>query len=291
MAKKKGLGRGLGALIPTDGPNIPRDKSDAASGLRMVPVTQITPNPHQPRTEFDQAKLEELSASIKAHGLIQPLIVTEEGPGKFYLIAGERRWRASQLAGLKELPVVVKEATPLEMLELAIIENVQRDDLNAVEEALAYRQLIDEFGLTQHNVAESVGKARSTIANLVRLLELPAAVQTAVLQGEITGRHARELLRLETEDQMLIVLKSIITYDWNVATTVEHINKLLKGKKEPGKIKRMISANLAAVQSSFSEKLGAPVKIDGNDNKGKIIIQYDTLEELNSIYDYIVGDD
>ncbi|MCA9980977.1 MAG: ParB/RepB/Spo0J family partition protein, partial [Anaerolineales bacterium] len=178
MSKRRGLGRGLGALIP-------ENDQTSQTGLRQINPAQIEPNPHQPRTDFESAeakiKLEELTASIKEHGLIQPLIVTEAGPNQYHLIAGERRWRAAQKAGLETVPVVVKEATPQEMLEMAIIENVQRADLNAIEEALAYHQLKAEFGLTQEQVADRVGKARPTIANLIRLLDLPDTVQNAII--------------------------------------------------------------------------------------------------------------
>ena len=170
--RRSGLGRGLGALIP--------DTPDVDGGLRVVAVDAISPNPHQPRVEIEESRLEELVASIKEHGLIQPLIVTGGAEnGQYVLIAGERRWRAAQRAGLRELPVVVKEATPQAMLELAIIENVQRADLNPLEEALAYRQLMDEFGLTQQQVADRMGKSRSAVANTVRLLSLPQHIQQA----------------------------------------------------------------------------------------------------------------
>src|SRR5690606_36078779 len=168
-------------------------------GILTVSIEQIIPNPRQPRTVMDEAQLAELAASINSHGLIQPLIVTETVEG-YVLIAGERRWRASRLAGLTQVPVIVKETTPQDMLELALIENIQRADLNALEEAHAYRQLIDEFGLTQENVAERVGKARSTVANLLRLLTLPEGIQQAVIDGRVSGAHARALLPLPEPD-------------------------------------------------------------------------------------------
>ncbi len=296
MAKKKGLGRGLGALIPTESPAVADSpiKTDAGnndnndSGLRLVEVVTITPNPKQPRSTFDQTKLEELSASISEHGLIQPLIVSEYKKGNYYLIAGERRWRASQLAGLKEVPVVVREASDQQMLELAIIENVQRDDLNAVEEALAYRQLMDEFNLTQLEVSQKMGKARSTVANLVRLLELPPNVQQAVVDGSISGRHARELLRLEKEDDIALVLASIINNDLNVSKTVAMIDQILAQKKNAPKVKNGLSPELNDVQEKFRQHLGMQVDIAGNDKKGKIVIHYDSGEDLNTVYDYLI---
>ncbi|MGD8586792.1 MAG: ParB/RepB/Spo0J family partition protein, partial [Chloroflexota bacterium] len=203
MAKRKALGRGLGSLIPDSG-----QVEDSQSGLVVVPLEAISPNPHQPRSNVDQEKLEELAASIRQHGLIQPLIVTQTAPGQYALIAGERRWRAATLAGLRELPVVVKEASPQEMLELAIIENVQRDDLNAIEEAVAYQQLIEEFGMTQEDVAKRVGKSRPTVANLVRLLNLGPDVQASVVDGRISGAHARALLPLPTPESQTAIMQT-----------------------------------------------------------------------------------
>ena len=203
MKKRTGLGRGLGSLIPSD-PAL----SDSTAVLQ-VPVENITPNPHQPRSIMDEEALRDLSASIKEHGLIQPLIVTGSGP-EFTLIAGERRWRAAQLAGLSSVPVIVKETTPQEMLELAIIENIQRADLNALEEALAYRELMDEFGLTQEEVSKRVGKGRSTVANFVRLLNLPAEAQQAVLDGTVSGAHAREILRLPTPEMQINATRRVV---------------------------------------------------------------------------------
>ena len=190
-AKRQALGRGLDALIPTG------DRPAQGEGVRLVAIDQISPNPRQPRSVLDPDKLAELAASIKVHGLIQPLIVTETIEG-FVLIAGERRWRASRLAGLEQVAVVVKETTPQDMLELALIENVQRADLNALEEAHAYRQLTEEFGLTHEAVADRVGKARTTVTNLLRLLALPQAIQNAVAEERISGAHARALLPLPT---------------------------------------------------------------------------------------------
>ena len=178
MAKKRGLGRGLSSLIP------PSDAAEAKeSGLLYASIEAISPNPQQPRSRMNEEKLAELALSIGEHGLIQPLIVTQVAKGKFTLIAGERRWRAAGIAGLSEVPVLVIEASTQDMLELAIIENVQRDDLNALEEALAYQHLIVDFGLTQEEVAVRVGKSRPTVANLVRLLNLPGNVQAAVVEG------------------------------------------------------------------------------------------------------------
>jgi ParB family chromosome partitioning protein len=285
MTKKRGLGRGLGALIPGDD-----SSSNTPQGVRVVPIDAIQPNPHQPRSVMDETKLAELAASIREHGLIQPLIVTEE-KGQYTLIAGERRWRASRLAGLREVPVVVKEATPQAMLELAIIENVQRADLNALEEALAYRQLMDEFGLTQEEVAERVGKGRSTVANIVRLLELPEAIQQAVLDDVISGRHGRELLRLPTPESQKAALNQVKKLGLSVRQTERLVDSLLAESKPKPKPKRKLPAELVALQTDFERRLGARVAIDKGKKGGKVVIYYYSDEELQAIYDTIVGDD
>lgn len=356
MAKRKGLGRGLGALIPTEAPAGKEPKTATktseiegnSSGLRSVKVNTITPNPKQPRSTFVEEKLQELADSIKEHGLIQPLIVSEYKKGNYHLIAGERRWRASQRAGLEEVLVVVREASPQEMLELAIIENVQRDDLNAVEEAMAYQQLMDEFNLTQLEVSKKMGKARSTVANLLRLIELPASVQQAVVDGKITGRHAREMLRLESandmkavldsiinldlnvrqesdlidlilknpfltvknaaldgkisyqhaheilrlesEEDMRLLLTSIINLDMNLNQTIDHVDKKLAGKKNAPREQKRLPAELNAAQEKFRQHLGMKVDIAGNNKKGKIVIHYDSGEDLNTIYEHFINE-
>lgn len=216
MSKRRGLGRGLGALIPSQ-----EEAGEAAvdQGLRMADVQAIQPNPHQPRSSIDEAALQELADSIKAHGLIQPLVVQAAGAERYTLIAGERRWRASILAGLGQVPVVVKEASPQEMLELALIENIQRADLNPLEEAHAYQQLIEGFGLTQAQVAQRVGKSRPAVANAVRLLNLPAAIQQAVTDQRITGGHARALLPLADEQEQTLALEHIVRQNLSVRQT------------------------------------------------------------------------
>lgn len=290
MSKRRGLGRGLGALIPEQEQD-PAQTSE--SGLKHVDPTHIEPNPHQPRTDFESAeakiKLEELTASIKEHGLIQPLIVTAAGPERYYLIAGERRWRAAQKAGLTAVPIVIKEATPQEMLELAIIENVQRADLNAIEEAIAYRHLKDEFGLTQEQVADRVGKARPTIANLIRLLDLPDTVQNAIINSQISGRHARAMLRLETPTEQNIVLNSVIRQRLNVRQTEALIEKLLRQEKPKPRAKAELPAEYKAVENGIRDALGSKVELKKNGKQGKIIIHFESSEDLTQIYDIITG--
>ncbi len=286
--KKSGLGKGLGALIPTsDGEaasQIP------ASGLQTIPVAQIKPNPYQPRTEFEESALAELAASIKEHGLIQPLIVNREPSGDYILIAGERRWRASQRAGLKEVPVVVKnDISALEMLELAIIENVQRADLNALEEALAYQQLNSEFGLTHEEIARRVGKSRPAITNTINLLDLPDRVKKAVIDGEISGGHAKAIKSLPTAAMQVEILGIVIKNGLSVRQTEELVKKRKLTQKPAAKQAKYLSAEMEDVRQQFENRLAAPVDIQDGKRGGKIVIHYTSLEEFNAIYDTIVG--
>ena len=207
MAKKSALGRGLGALIKQSETEIPERK---ASAINSIDLRNIEFNPYQPRTHFDQAGLEELAASIGHLGIIQPITVREIDRGKYQIISGERRYRASQMAGLTEIPAYIRLADDNNMLELALVENIQREDLDAIEIAISYQRLIDECQLTQENVSERVGKKRSTIANYLRLLKLPAEIQLAIRQGQITMGHARALVNIEQTDQQLQLLGEIV---------------------------------------------------------------------------------
>lgn len=283
MTKKSGLGRGLGALFPSE------PLEELQSGLVEAPVGDISPNPRQPRSTVEQSELSELAASIREHGLIQPLIVTRSSSG-YTLIAGERRWRAAQLAGLEKVPVIVKETTPQEMLELAIIENIQREDLNAIEEAQAYRQLMDDFGMTQEAVAERVGKGRSTITNLVRLLVLPQEVQQAVLDRQISGTHARELLRLPTAEMQIKAKNEMIRKGLNRREAAKLVDRMLALEKSPPSQKEPLTPEMLALQEQFVRSLGTRVNIEKLSKGGKVIIYYYSDEELQAIYDSIVED-
>ena len=282
---KRALGRGIGSLIPTAETEVAKDS------IRTLPDTAIQPNPHQPRTTvMDEEKLAELAASIAKHGLIQPLIVTEQ-KGQFYLIAGERRWRAAQIAGLEEVPVVVKEATPQDMLELAIIENVQRADLNALEEAYAYQQLVEDFGMTQEEVAESVGKGRSTIANLLRLVTLPQNIQQAVIDGDISGAHARALLPLPTPEMQTNAMKQVKELSLSVRQTERLVKNLMATEKPKAKPRKTLPPELLDLQNQFEQSLGTRVNITKKRKGGQVIIDYYSDEELQTIYDVIVGEE
>src|SRR5438128_6098791 len=207
-SSEHGLGRGLGALIPR-----------ATIGLREIPATAIRPNPWQPRTHFDQQELEELAQSIREHGVLQPVLVSQQPDGTFQLITGERRWRAVQLAGLPTVPAMVKEATPQASLEMALVENIQRRDLNPLEEAHAYKQLLDEHGLTQERLAQRIGKSRVAVTNTLRILHLPDPVRDALVTGAITEGHARAILMANGEAHRLAVLDRVLEEHLSVRQT------------------------------------------------------------------------
>lgn len=284
---KRGLGKGLAALIPTAPTEL------AAASVREVAVDAIVPNPRQPRQMQDPDALQELADSIREHGLIQPLIVTAATPDQqvagvqYQLIAGERRWAAARLASLTTVPVIVKEATPQQMLELALVENIQRADLNPLEEAAAYHQLIDEFGLTQEEVAARVGKSRVSVANVVRLLRLPDEVKAALLNGQITEGHARALLAADNPETMIRLLKTVTQQGLNVRQTEELVRRQT-AESQP-KVKEDPSPDTVALENRFREALGTKVRLFRSKKGGKLVIHFYSEEELQAIYDAIVG--
>lgn len=283
-AKRQALGRGLDALFSSSG-----DRPVRGEGVLQLPIDRIIPNPHQPRSSFDQVKLEELADSIRTHGLIQPLVVTETVEG-FVLIAGERRWRASRLAGLEQVPVIVKESTPQDMLELALIENIQRADLNPMEEAHAYRQLMEEFGLTQEEVAERVGKARSTVANLVRLLTLPDSIQVAVNDGRLSGAHARALLPLPTAEMQVAAMNQVVKLGLSVRQTETLVASLLAESRPEPRPRKQLPPELIEIQDRFESALGTRVNIEKSAKGGRVIIHFYSDEDLDALFESIVGD-
>ncbi len=286
MTKKRGLGRGLGALIPESAGQW--DEKAPEAGLRQVPISEIVPNPHQPRSLIDESELAELAASIAEHGVIQPLIVTQTD-AQFQLIAGERRWRAAGQAGLEHVPVIIKEVTPQEMLELALVENIQRNDLNALEEATAFRQLIDEFGLTQDQVAERVGKSRSAVANIVRLLTLPEPAQAALLDGRISEGHGRALLGLSTAEAQIAALQTVLKRELSVRQTEELVRRL-RGEVLERKPVRPVDQEIGAVEERLRQRLGTKVELRHGKKGGRIVIHYYSDEELQSLLDEIAGE-
>jgi ParB family chromosome partitioning protein len=284
---RRGLGKGLAALIPTP------PLEPATAGVREVSVDAISPNPRQPRQTQDLDALQELADSIREHGLIQPLIVTVAPPDQqavgvqYQLIAGERRWAAARLASLTTVPVIVKEATPQQMLELALVENIQRADLNPLEEAVAYHQLIEEFGLRQEDVAARVGKSRVTVANVVRLLRLPDKVKAALLEDRITEGHARALLAAENPETMIQLLKVVIRRGLNVRQTEELVRRQTAEAKP--KVKEDPSPDTVALENRFREALGTKVTLSRSKKGGKLVIHFYSEEELQVIYDAIIG--
>lgn len=280
---RRGLGRGLEELIPTgDG---------EAEGLRLVPIDAIRPNPHQPRTSMSQASLTELADSIREHGIIQPLIVTRAPDGSYQLIAGERRWRASRLAGLEEVPVIVKEAAPQDMLALALVENIQRADLNPLEEALAFQHLVEDFGLSQGEVAQRVGKSRSAVANLMRLLSASAAVQQALLDGEITEGHGRALLGLTSDELQAAALSRVLQKQLSVRETEALVRHMRAIEEAPAAPRREPEdPQIRALEERFCEALGTRVRLRHNKQQGRVVIYYYSDEEFQALYQRLTGE-
>jgi len=284
--QRRGLGKGLEALIPATEVSVP--------GLSEVAVELIVPNPMQPRQALDIETLQELADSIREHGLIQPLIVTSmqdpTSDAQYQIIAGERRWEAAKMVGLTRVPVIVKEATPQEMLELALVENIQRADLNPLEEAAAYRQLIDDFGLTQEQVAEKVGKSRVTVANSVRLLRLPDEIKRALAEDQISEGHARALLALNKRADQLKVLEAIVKKGLSVRQTEEMVRRVVAGA-QPRRRSEPPSPETEALENEFRNALGTKVRLFRSKKGGKLVIQFYSEEELETIYKIIVGGD
>jgi ParB family chromosome partitioning protein len=286
---KRGLGRGLGALIP--GAPAPQAPGDAHpdGGVLQAPIDAIVPNPRQPRMAMAEDDLAELAASIQEHGIIQPLIVTRAGAG-YQLIAGERRWRAAQRAGLTSVPVIVKDVSSQELLELALVENVQRADLNALEEALAYRQLMDDFGLTQEQVARRVGKSRVAVSNTVRLLALADPVKEALIQSLITEGHARALLGLARPERQVAALETVLARNYNVRDTEELVRRLLgeRAAREE-RAERTITPEHRALEERLIERLGTKVNLTHGKRGGALVIRYFSDEELGAVCERILG--
>lgn len=283
MASQKGLGRGLGALLGDFTEATPED-----SALKMLPLHRVEPNPEQPRQDFDEEELAALADSIRIHGVIQPLTVRETGEGYYQIIAGERRWRACRMAGLSEVPAVVIQADDRKAKELALIENLQRQDLNSVEEALGYQSLMDEFGLTQEETAQRVGKSRSAVANSLRLLGLEEKVLEMLRTGAITAGHAKAILMLKSEKKQLEAAQKIA----NLGLSVRQAELLCKNmareqpsKKEPAVIK---VDYVKECEKSLSKHLGRGVKIVNGKRKGRFELEFYGQEDLQNLLDALM---
>ena len=293
--RRSGLGRGLAALIPSGSEAMGRDELPA-SGMVEVAPQEIAPNPRQPREHMEPEALAELAESIRTHGLIQPLVLTLAPAGagvRYYLVAGERRWRASQLAGLRTVPAMVKDVSPQGMLELALVENVQRADLNPLEEAAAYQALIEEFGLTQDVVAGRVGKSRVAVTNAMRLLRLPHLAKEAVMRGEIKEGHARALLGLPSDEWIEQALRLVVENELSVRQTEELVRRMVQQAAEPkteeAEVEDEASPETRALENRLRDVLGTKVNLYRSRRGGRLVIHFYSEEELSSIYDVIVG--
>ena len=283
MAQRSGLGKGLESLIPTwqSSPT----PVGANEQVQLLPIASISPNPQQPRKIFEEDQLEDLATSIKQHGIIQPLIViAAEGVDRYTLIAGERRLRAAKLAGLKDVPAIVRTASQQEQLEFAIIENVQREDLNPIERARAYQSLADQFSLTHEDIAQRVGKSRATVTNTLRLLNLPVVVQQTLQSGEITEGHARSLLALPSARAMEAALDSILSLGLNVRQTELLVSKL-SGKAPTSKKLTTRSAEAEDLENRLRQFFHTKVMLSKGKRGGTISISFYSDEELNAILD------
>ena len=304
MAQNYGLGRGLSSLIPNKQPSqanqasiaqseedvdprpMSAKKDDVIRGDKYVidvDVNNIIPNPHQPRLQFDDEKLNDLAESIKQHGVIQPLVVSKNG-SQYELIAGERRFQASKRAGLAKVPVIVREAGEKEKLELAIIENIQRHDLNAIEEAKAYQKLMDEYQLNQEEVASKMGKSRSLVANKVRLLGLPVEIQKALIEGQITEGHAKAILAILNPEKQRALFEMIVKNNLTVRQTEDKTKEI---SVKPHKRQVTADPELKQLEDTLVGALGTKVKVSKSGDGGKIVIEYYSKEDLDSLLEKI----
>lgn len=278
MSERRRLGRGLEALIPPAEPE--------TGGPRFLPLSQIVPNPHQPRQKPDRQALEELAASIAVHGVVQPIIVTEVPglfPPQYQLVAGERRWRAAQMAGLTTIPALVKELSPRQVLELALVENLQREDLNALEEAEAYRMLAEDFGLSHEEIARQVGRSRPAVSNALRLLQLPAAVRERVASGEVSAGHARALLALPTAAAQVEAMHLVVKRGLSVRQTEQLVRRLLRQAERRPRAGPAGTSETAALEARLREALGTRVSLQRGRKGGRLTIYFYSDEELESL--------
>ena len=282
MASNKGLGKGLGALLG-DFTEEPLEQS----AYRELPIYKVEPNPDQPRREFDEEELQALADSITVHGVIQPLTVREMPNGYYQIIAGERRWRAARMANLADVPVVVIEADDRKAMELALIENLQRQDLNPVEEAMGYQALIEEYGLTQEEAAERVGKSRPAVANTLRLLSLSPEVLEKLKQGQLTAGHARAILTLKSEKKQLEAAQKIISLALSVRQAETLCKNMLKEKPQQKEITFAVDY-VAECEKSLSKHLGRGVKIVNGKRKGRFELEFYGEEDLQNLLDALM---
>lgn len=308
--KKHGLGKGMGSLLsgfdydaqienvvlkedereeaPVIPPSFASEKKDDGEKVLYIPLSSITPNPNQPRKSFDEDALNELAESIRSQGVIQPIIIEEYAPSKYSIIAGERRFRAAQIAGLKSIPSIIKSFGEIQRMEVSLIENVQRENLNPIEEASAYQYLIQKSGYTQEEVANKVGKSRSAVTNSIRLLNLPDIVKDDLISGMMTSGHARAILSLVNPADQILLRNKIIEGDLSVreaealADEYNKGRKIVQKKKEKGK-----DPDILFAEEKFINAIGAKVEIKGTLNRGRLMVRFRTQKELERIYSYL----
>ena len=287
MTSHRALGKGLASLIPVHDKTNDNNK-DKSPGLNYVSPDDILPSRHQPRKMFTKQALEELAVSIKEQGIIQPLIVRKIEGGKFELIAGERRLRASKIAEQKNVPILIVDTAPEKIFELALVENIQREDLNPIEEALAYRELQEKYKLTQEQIAQRVGKERSTVANTMRLLLLPKEIRAEVISGKISMGHARAMVTLENDEDKVFIKNQILKNDLSVRETEKLVKQIKEGKANgERRPSRYLNPQIKYLEDRLSQNLATKVKIQPKGHRGKIIIEYYQNEDLERIYEHI----
>jgi ParB family chromosome partitioning protein len=294
--KRSALGKGLSALLENSDTDVTsKTGAEAAAGvvgsIAQIPLDQIEPNPFQPRVDFDDSALAELASSIKEQGIIQPITVRKLGYDKYQIISGERRYKASGLAGLKSIPAYIRVANDQGMLEMAIVENIQRQDLNSLEVALSYKRLIDECGLTQEELSERLGKNRSTVTNFLRLLKLPPDIQASVRDGKLSMGHARAILGVDAVDKQLYIYREILAKDLSVRDVellARETGNKSTIKKKKDEVKDQLSFEFSKIQNILTSHFGAKIQLQrANNGSGKIVIPYENDEDLNRILELL----
>lgn len=281
---KRALGKGIDALFGDM--NYPAEPQE--NMVIEIPLAQIDPNREQPRKRFDQEALQQLADSMQSVGVIQPITVYAEDGGRYVIIAGERRWRAARLAGLKTIPAMVRDLDRIRRMEVALIENLQRTDLNPVEEALGIRHLMEECGLTQEQASKRLGRSRSAIANLLRLLSLPEAIQDLLRQGQLTEGHARAIAGLPEGAMQEELAQEVIERGMTVRQTEEAVRRLLEPAQERKRPERVVSEGMSVVEEAARRAFGTKVKVEGSEERGKLVIQYFNRDDLDRIYSQLM---
>ncbi|WP_294184945.1 ParB/RepB/Spo0J family partition protein [uncultured Clostridium sp.] len=284
MGKKYGLGKGLRALIPD---NALEDQKEDQKDIHYIDIDLIKANRAQPRKNFDESKIEQLSQSIKEHGIIQPLILNKIADSRYNIVAGERRWRAAKLVGVKKIPAIIMNLSDSEVLEISLIENIQRQDLNPIEEALAYKRLIDDFNLTQDELSRRIGKSRTAISNCMRLLNLDSRVQKYLMDGIISEGHGRSLLRVENTELQYKLAREIVDKNLtvrNIEKIIKNLNSVKRNKKKPDRKENIYYVD---VREKLENLFGTKVSLVDKKNKGKIEIEYYSQEDLQRILDIL----